>query len=176
MPTFKNSFKLKDIMKLTGKTTSRCTLPFVLPLLLATCALFPLRCLSQPWQEKAVAAVLMAEAANQGHIGMVAVGEVISRRCAEKSKTPIQVITQRAAFSSLNGTTLEALVRKQRQQPGYAQALKIAALVCRSPGQLPGVTKGATHFVRTDVKPKWARNQKPVAVIRAHAFYRLARY
>jgi spore germination cell wall hydrolase CwlJ-like protein len=122
----------------------------------------------------------MAEAASQGQDGMTAVGEVISTRSVDKSKTPLEVVTSRSgkihAFSCLNGTTAEALVRRQQEEPNYAQALKIAAVVCRAPGRLPGLTRGATHFTLVNERPRWARNKKPVAIVRNHAFYRLARY
>jgi len=35
------------------------------------------------------------------------------------------------------------------------------------------VARGATHFTLATERPSWAKGHKPVAVIGAHAFYRL---
>lgn len=130
-------------------------------------------CRGQTYQHKVVAAVILGEAACQGHIGMVAVGEVISRRAQLHNQSPLAVVTTHKAFSCLNRLTPEQLVRKQSQQPGYDEALRIARLTVDAPERLPGITRGATHFTRTDERPVWARGIRPVLVLGDHAFYRL---
>jgi len=125
------------------------------------------------WQEQVVAAVLMGEAWSEGEQGMTAVAEVIYQRSFESGKRPIDVVRKRSAFSCLNKTSTTSLVRKYSRYSDYHTALKIAALVCDDPKQLPGITKQANHFTRTNERPYWARGNKPVAVVGAHAFYRI---
>lgn len=141
-------------------------------ILLLTC-LFACRVHSQTYQHKVVAAVILGEAACQGRTGMIAVGEVISRRAQLKSQSPLAVVTTHKAFSCLNRQSPENLVRKQSHQPGYDEALRIARLVVDAPDRLPGITRGATHFTRADERPAWARGIKPVLILGDHAFYRL---
>jgi len=129
------------------------------------------------YQHRVVAAVLMGEAWGEGERGMLAVGEVIHQRAADKSLTPLQVVTKRAksgkyAFSCLNGRGPENLVKKYWKEPVFQQALVIARIVCDEPEKLPGITHGANYFTRKEEKPEWARGRKPVAVVKAHAFYR----
>jgi spore germination cell wall hydrolase CwlJ-like protein len=132
---------------------------------------------AQTYQEKAVAAVLMGEAWGEGTTGMLAVGEVIRERSVRLNRTPLKVIAAGRrgihAFSCLNGTNLDALIRKFAKKPDYQRALRIARIVCRTPEQLPGITQGATHFVLATEQPYWAEGHQPVVVIGAHAFYRL---
>jgi spore germination cell wall hydrolase CwlJ-like protein len=129
------------------------------------------------YQERAVAAVLMGEAWGEGKVGMLAVGEVVQERCVRLKKSPYQIVTTGRngvhAFSCLNGTQIDALIRKFADKPEYKTALDVAALICRAPEQLPGLTHGATHFAVATSKPSWAKGKTPVAIIGAHAFYRL---
>jgi N-acetylmuramoyl-L-alanine amidase len=130
-------------------------------------------CRGQTWQDYAVAAVICGEAANQGHDGMKAVAEVIQTRSAIKQRTPYQTITRPSAFSSLNGTTVQALVQKWQIQPGYAEAVKLSMNI----GHITGdITHGATHFTRSSERPYWAIHKRPVAVVGQHSFYRLSRW
>jgi spore germination cell wall hydrolase CwlJ-like protein len=128
---------------------------------------------AQTYQEKVVAAVLLGEAWCQGRVGMVAVAEVIRQRSRERDLTPLQVVTQHKAFSCLNRTTPDRLVRRYQDEPAFAEALGVARVLCVEPHKLPGITNSANHFTRVDERPRWARGQRPVAVIRSHAFYRL---
>lgn len=134
--------------------------------------------LTHSYQERAVAAVIMGEAWGQGKTGMVAVGEVICERSMRLGRTPYRVVTVGRkgvhAFSCLNGTTMDALIRKFSSKREYRVALEVARLVCREPERLPGVTRGATHFCLANQTPRWAEGERPVVVIGAHAFYRLA--
>jgi len=144
----------------------------LLALLLLAPALF-----AQSYQEKIVAAVLVAEASSEGVRGMMAVAEVIGQRAKDKGKTPLQVVTsgtgQRRAFSCLNGTTPEKLLQHWSKDANYDKALKIALILTRQPERLGGLTNRATHYTRRQEKPYWAKGKKPVAVIGQHAFYRL---
>ncbi len=135
--------------------------------------LLPVAALSQTYQHKVVAAVILGEAACQGSDGMLAVGEVISQRAKLSGRTPLQVVCKRKAFSCLDGRTPDQLVRKQSKQREYAEALRVARLVVDAPQRLPGITKGATHFTRADERPSWARGVRPVLVLKDHAFYKL---
>lgn len=135
--------------------------------------------MGQTYQEKVVAAVLMAEAWCQGEKGMTAVGEVIATRAQWRHITPLRVVTAQNkksgihAFACLNGTTPDRLVSRYQKQEDFALALSIARSVVRAPDQLPGVARGADHFTRKEEKPYWARGHRPVAIIGDHAFYRL---
>jgi spore germination cell wall hydrolase CwlJ-like protein len=145
--------------------------------LLALCLLAGHVGRAHTYQEKAVAAVLMGEAWGEGTTGMIAVGEVVRERSVRLNRTPLKVVTARGrgvhAFSCLNGTNIDALIRKFAKVSDYQTALEIARTVCRTPEQLPGITQGATHFVLATEQPYWAEGHEPVVVIGAHAFYRL---
>jgi spore germination cell wall hydrolase CwlJ-like protein len=130
-------------------------------------------CRCQTSQDYAVAAVICGEAASEGHAGMKAVAEVIQTRCAIRHVTPYQTVTRPWAFSSLNGTTVPALVHKWEIQPGYPEAVRLAMTI----GHITGdITHGATHFTRSCERPTWARHKRPVAIIGSHSFYRLSRW
>jgi N-acetylmuramoyl-L-alanine amidase len=136
--------------------------------------------LGATYQERGVAAVLMGEAWSEGVTGMTAVAEVIHQRAVDKNMAPLQIISanrgQIHAFSCLNGTTLDRLIRKFSLDPDYQKALQVAQTMCQTPARLPGITKSANHFTRASERPYWARGQKPVAIIGQHAFYKLKHY
>lgn len=139
-----------------------------------------LAALGQPYQEKAVAAVLMGEAWSEGAPGMTAVAEVVHQRAVEKGRTPLQIVSAHCgrfhSFSCLNGTTLNRLIRKFGREPDYQQALQLAQTACQTPSRLPGLARSANHFTRATEHPYWAKGIQPVAIIGHHAFYRLERY
>lgn len=136
--------------------------------------------MSQTYQEKVVASVLMGEAWSEGTRGMTAVAEVINQRCKDQHKTPIEVVTFHSgrthAFSCMNGTTPERMVIKYRNEPAFQTALKVAMVACRTPEKLPGITKQATHFTRSSERPWWAKKKRAVAVVGKHSFYKMAQY
>jgi len=161
--------------ELTQKTLPMSTLKYALAagiILLAA----PI-CRSQTWQVKVIAAVLVAEAGSQGRDGMEAVGEVIHRRCVDKGRTPLFTVTRQVgsvhAFSCLNRTSVEHLVERNWASPAWPLALELADVVVNHPERLGNLTHGATHFTRSDEKPTWAINHKPVVVIHDHSFYRI---
>lgn len=131
---------------------------------------------AQTYQEKAVAAVLMGEAWNQGHKGMVMVAEVIRER-TKSGRTPLAVVSERngksCAFSCLNRTTLPKLIQKFDDEPDFQSALQIARTLVNAPDRLPGHANGATHFTRKEERPYWAKGKRPVVVYKDHAFYRI---
>lgn len=149
---------------------------------LMVCCLYfaPAALFGATYEEHAVASVLMGEAWSEGPRGMTAVADVIHQRTLEKHETPLQVISAHAgrvhAFSCLNRTTVDKLIQKFSQQPGYTKALQLAQLVCQTPDRLPGLVKTANHYTRLNERPYWARGKHPIAIVGKHAFYRLERY
>jgi spore germination cell wall hydrolase CwlJ-like protein len=135
---------------------------------------------AQSYQEKIVAAVLTAEAATEGKKGMLAVAEVVHTRASRKGKTPLQIVTagkgQKRAFSCLNGTTPDKLFKRRSKEPAYPTAVSVARVLCQAPQKLTKMTKNATHYTRKEEKPYWSRGRSPVAIIGAHAFYKLPSY
>lgn len=138
-----------------------------------------------PWddhshEEQAVAAVLMGEAWSEGELGMTAVAEVIHQRSKEKGWSPLRVaLFHRGdvhAFSCLNGTTINRLLKRYQGERDFELALRIARTACHTPEDLPGITALANHYAGVDITPFWAQGIEPVAVVGGHAFYRLDRY
>ncbi len=124
--------------------------------------------------QQVVAAVLLAEARGEGLQGMAAVAEVMRRRADAQGVTMLAV-ARPGAFSSLNGTTHDKLLKKFQHHPLFPRALEIARIAYNQPGRLPNLTLGATHFTHKAETPYWAEGHTPVAVIGNHAFYRLSR-
>jgi N-acetylmuramoyl-L-alanine amidase len=131
-------------------------------------------CGAASFDERLVAAVLMAEARSEGIVGMTAVGEVIANRARIRQKHPGVVVRQAYQFSPLNRTKPNALVCRYQKLPLYREALRIANTVIQTPAKLPGLTAGADHFedIQAPV-PHWARGRRPVAVVGGHRFWRL---
>ncbi len=142
--------------------------------------LIPFLAPAQNYQEKIVAAVLASEAISDGREGLLAVAEVIRQRSHEKGRSAYQIVTARrkgrSAFSCLNGTTPDRLYRRRYRQADFNLALQVAMVLCRTPEKIPSKTLNATHYTRKEEKPAWAKGRQPVAIIGAHAFYRLSRY
>jgi len=122
--------------------------------------------------QQVLAAVLMAEARGEGEMGMRAVAEVVRRRADVNGTSPLGVLRP-GAFTSLNGTSHKALIRKHRNHPLFGKALEIARITYNDPERLGNRTRGATHFTHKEERPYWAEGHRPVAVIGNHAFYRL---
>jgi len=128
---------------------------------------------AQSYEEKAVAAVLMAEAWNQGSKGMLGVGEVIATRARDNRQTPWGVVTMEGAFSCLRRRSIDQWIRHFQTTKDWPSVVAIAQRVVQKPGSLPGMTKGANHFTRKEEKPYWARGRRPVFILKDHAFYKL---
>jgi len=140
--------------------------------IVVTCLLLSLRAVAASYEHRAVAAVLMGEAWNQGSNGMVAVMEVIHQRSVESGRTLWGTVTKPKAFSCLNGVTVDRLIRKFEREPDYRTALAIAQM---SRAQMPGITHRANHFTHKKERPVWAKGRNPVTTIKDHSFYRLER-
>ena len=139
-----------------------CTLPFSARVDAAT------------YGQEVVAAVLLAEARGEGEKGMTAVAEVIRRRADLKGVSMLSVI-EPGTFTSLNGTSRDALLKKFHKHSLFETAVRIARRAYNRPEDLDNITRGATHFAHKEVTPWWARGRNPVITIGNHAFYRLAR-
>ena len=131
-------------------------------------------CGAASFDERLVAAVLMAEAQGGGIVGMTAVGEVIANRARKRQKPPGIIVQEAYQFSPLNQTKPHELVSRYEKMPLYREALRIANTVIQTPAKLPGLTAGADHF--EDLKaptPRWACGRRPVAVVGGHRFWLL---
>jgi spore germination cell wall hydrolase CwlJ-like protein len=166
-----NGIKLFNICRLPGNTGEALRMGLVWVIGLASCAA-PSTARSATYGQEAVAAVLLAEARGEGLAGMRAVAEVIRCR-ADLQGTSMLAVLKPGTFSSLNGTSIPALIRRFSRHPLYAQALQIAKTAYNQPHQLGNQTRGATHFTQKSEKPHWSKGLFPVATIGQHAFYRL---
>jgi N-acetylmuramoyl-L-alanine amidase len=136
--------------------------------------LLTVRCGAASYEERLVAAVLMAEARGEGIVGMTAVGEVIANRAKKRQQSPAVVVRQRYQFSPLNRTKPHELISCYERLPLYGVALRIARTVILNPAELPGLAAGADHFEDIGAPtPRWARGRKPVAVVGGHRFWTL---
>ena len=124
------------------------------------------------YTERAIAAVLVAEAGIDKQRGMTGVAEVIRNRAREKKKSPIQIVKQKAVFTSLRGKSLDQVIVRASSSPEFGVALRIADLLLHHPDQLPNTTKNATHFDRIDKRPYWAEEAEVTTTIGHHRFYR----
>jgi hypothetical protein len=120
--------------------------------------------------QEVLAAVLLAEARGEGEDGMRAVAEVVRRRADAKGVTMLSILKP-GAFSSLNKTSQEALLRKFRKHALFPVALRIARIAYNEPAALGNATRGANHFTHKREKPYWSAGYHPVVVIGNHAFY-----
>jgi len=120
-------------------------------------------------EQQVLALTLLAEARGEGVQGMEAVAMVVRQRMTNRSQTAKQVCLAPKQFSAWNGrskTDLEYLWR--------SPAAPDAADVVRRFGELdPAVIGHADHYCTVRITPYWALDQKPVAVIGNHKFYRL---
>lgn len=112
-----------------------------------------------------LAAVLIAEAGGEGQAGLEAVMEVAQNRAGKK---PVLAVVTKNVFSTLRGTTAEALIARSREHPRWVAALKLA-----TNGTRTNHTRGATHFEATaNPRPWWARHMTVTAVVGRQTFYR----
>jgi spore germination cell wall hydrolase CwlJ-like protein len=132
-------------------------------------------CGAASFEERLIAAILMAEARGEGVIGMTAVGEVIANRARKRQISPGLVVQEPHQFSPLNHAKPRELIMRYEKMSLYREALRIAATVIQTPAELPGLAAGADHFesIRAPV-PRWARGRRPVAVVGGHRFWFLS--
>jgi N-acetylmuramoyl-L-alanine amidase len=153
----------------SGNVRFGCVIALVV-LLVAPCG-------AADFEERLVAAVLMAEARGEGARGMTAVGEVIANRARRRQISPRLVVLQPHQFSPLNRTRPHELINLYEEMPLYREALRIAAIVVRTPAELPGFVAGADHFESIHAPvPPWARGRKSVAVVGNLRFWRLSNH
>lgn len=129
---------------------------------------------SRDFRVSVVEAVLLGEARGEGRVGMEAVAETIRNRMERSGKSAYEVVTQRAQFSCLNGTTPEKLVRKFDAVVDH-NAYKYAKVLVTDPFSpaLQDKIKGATHYHEEHVSPAWADSRKITVKIGRHIFYHL---
>lgn len=123
------------------------------------------RCLSE---------AIYFEARGESLAGQVAVGEVILNRVDSRRypNSVCKVVKQGA--SNLNACQFsyncDGKAEKIAERAAFERAGKIARALLD--GQPRKLTKGATHYHATYVKPRWAKKLVKTAEIDAHIFYR----
>lgn len=128
-----------------------------------------------------LARTIWGEARGEGSAGMQAVANVVLNRVAVAKargkywwgNSIIQVCQKPYQFSCWN-----------KEDPNYRRLLSVddadlhfvtAQRIARRAvyGALDDLSCGATHYHAAGVAPEWAKNEKPVAVIGRHIFYKL---
>ena len=127
------------------------------------------------------ARTMWGEARGEGSIGMQAVACVILNRVRVSEEQHgfwwgdniIQVCQKPYQFSCWNKSdpNFKQLLKLSKDDPYFATALRIARRALHS--RIDDITNGADHYHAAEISPYWARNEKPVAVIGNHIFYRL---
>ncbi|NCC22748.1 MAG: cell wall hydrolase [Alphaproteobacteria bacterium] len=127
-----------------------------------------------------LARTIWGEARGEGSHGMEAVAAVVMNRVAiARDKggywwgaSPIQVCQKPYQFSCWNRSdpNFRRVVDVKDDDLHFATALRIARRALA--GALADPTEGATHYHAAGADPYWAKNEKPVAVIGRHIFYR----
>jgi spore germination cell wall hydrolase CwlJ-like protein len=127
--------------------------------------------------EKVVAATILAEARGEGFDGMQAVACVIKQRTIERKKSPAKICLQKYQFSCWNdGMTADKLyanVTKKTPAKIVNFAANLAKLLVSGKDLDRSFVKCANHYCTLETNPQWAKNIKPVVVIKNHKFYRL---
>jgi spore germination cell wall hydrolase CwlJ-like protein len=117
-------------------------------------------------EKEIVAATILAEARGEGEAGMYGVAAVIAKRMKTRNLSAEKVCLQKHQFSCNNkGVQLNLL-----KTPQAEYALRLAENIDSLQLSFVG---NATHYHAKSVSPKWAKNQKPVATIGNHIFYKL---
>jgi spore germination cell wall hydrolase CwlJ-like protein len=120
---------------------------------------------------------LVAEAKNQGYIGMLAVAEVIRTRAKERHITVDEVVLQKWQFSCWNDLQegyrqVYDLVyfRSEREMADIHDTARKAWLDSAT----SNITKKANLYHATYVHPTWARSPKVhyITAIGKHLFYK----
>ena len=122
-------------------------------------------------ENRLVAAVIIAEAGGEGDTGMSAVAEVIQTRSIKSGASATAVVSAPKQFSCLNSGT-NGFIDAKSKHPKWGLALKLSSLV-ESRSLQTSYSKGATHFLVTGTKAKWAAKSKRVAVVGKTSFYKL---
>ena len=128
-----------------------------------------------------LARTLWGEARGEGSAGMQAVANVVLNRvkvAQEKEgfwwgNNIIQVCQKPYQFSCWNRTdpNFQKLLEVDSKNLYFATALRLARRAVY--GCLVDLSKGADHYHAAGITPFWAKNEKLVAVIGKHIFYKL---
>jgi spore germination cell wall hydrolase CwlJ-like protein len=128
---------------------------------------------TQGWEERTVAAVLVAEAGGEGKTGMEAVAEVMLNRQFHSHRQIIEIVREPYAFSCLNKTSRDRLYARALRHRRFKEALLISRILFRDPSALPRRVNGADHYATPEARPSWAEGIEPVAIIGHHIFWKL---
>lgn len=129
-----------------------------------------------------MARTLWGEARSEGSAGMEAVANVIMNRVAVAranggtywwGDNVITVCQKPYQFSCWNpGDPNRAkMMATDDTDIHFATALRIARRAVY--GNLPDMTRGATHYHTVDILPFWAKGETPVFAIGRHKFYKI---
>lgn len=123
-----------------------------------------------------LARTIWGEARGEGSIGMQAVACVIMNRARIGGwwgDTVVQVCQKPYQFSCWNrgDPNYRKLLSVGMEDLHFVTAKRIARRAVL--GVLDDPTRGATHYHAAGAEPYWAKNEKPVAVIGKHIFYKL---
>jgi spore germination cell wall hydrolase CwlJ-like protein len=122
-----------------------------------------------------LATAIYFEARGESMKGQRAVGEVILARTRQpgRPKTVCGVVyegSQRSTGCQFS-FTCDGIADVVRNSGAWARAKRVAALVLTSRARKK-VSRGATHYHATSVRPYWAASMVKVARIGSHVFYR----
>ena len=129
-----------------------------------------------------LARTMWGEARSEGEAGMRAVAHVVMNRVriararggAWWGKTVVGVCTKPFQFSCWNRNDINAAKIRavSVRDPEFRVAMAIGLRILK--GELTfDTTRGATHYHRFDMTPKWARGRESTVRIGAHIFYNL---
>ncbi len=120
-----------------------------------------------------LATAIYFEARGESAKGQRAVGEVILARTRQpgRPKTVCGVVYEGSsrATGCQFSFTCDGIADVVRNSAAWARAKRVAALVLNSRKK---VSRGATHYHATSVRPYWASSMVKVARIGSHIFYR----
>ena len=139
------------------------------------------RALHREMEIDTLARTLWGEARGEGAAGMEAVAAVIVNRLRisrEKGtlwwgNSMIQICQKPFQFSCWNkdDPNYAKLLAISADSPEFVTATRIARRAVLN--LLPDPTGGATHYHAAGSSPYWVGNEKPVAVVGRHIFYRI---
>lgn len=128
-----------------------------------------------------IARTIWGEARGEGTTGMQAVACVILNRLNIASRhkkywwgnSIIEICQKPYQFSAWNKSdpNFRKLLAVDTDDIHFATAKRIARRAVYH--KIDDPTSGATHYHAASITPAWAKNEKPVAVIGSHVFYKL---
>lgn len=138
--------------------------------------------MEQPDDLDLVTRTVLAEAGNQGPVGMAAVAAVIKNRMQQRKLSPSDVVLQHNQFEPWNANHIGGPndpMRFSPEDPRYRQAQEITQRVMR--GELSDPTRGATHFANVGTVRQrnggtvgnhgWISPRNETARIGGHTFF-----